>query len=40
MSTDLLAHLAARRGLAVEQQETFDWVAPLSDALTLLRKPA
>ncbi len=39
MNIALLEHLASRRGLEVVQQETFDWVLPLSDALSLLRKP-
>lgn len=40
MTIGLLEHLASRRGLEVVEQTTFDWVAPASDALSLLRKPA
>lgn len=39
MSLGLLEHLASRCGLEVVEQETFDWVAPQSDALSLLLKP-
>ncbi|WP_354699204.1 hypothetical protein DSM112329_04913 [Paraconexibacter sp. AEG42_29] len=38
MSLGLLEHLASRRGLAVVEQEAFDWVVPQSDALSLLRR--
>lgn len=40
MTMALLAHIASRCGLEVVEQQAFDWVAPLSDAFTVLRKPA
>jgi cyclopropane fatty-acyl-phospholipid synthase-like methyltransferase len=39
MNSALFEHLASRAGLEIVSRQTFDWVAPQSDALSLLRKP-